>query len=208
MITLALVEDDLVFRRNLAGYLDGQDEFCVVTQADSIMDFVKQSEDVSAIDILILDIGLSRISGLEGIKIIREKFPSTDIIIHTIFSDAQKIFSALCSGARGYILKNMSLQGIRDSLISLSKGGAPMSPEIARKVVDYFGPARSGDLQSLTTKENQVVKGLVDGLSYKLIADRLSVSIETVRFHIKNIYRKLEVNSKCEVIVKAYRGEI
>ncbi|HSD63195.1 MAG TPA: response regulator transcription factor, partial [Ignavibacteriaceae bacterium] len=159
--------------------------------------------------VALVDIGLPGISGINGIKILRKEYPDINIIMLTVYNDPARIFNSLCAGASGYLLKNTPLEEIKKSIEILDSGGSPMSPEIARKVIDYFNTGKSEGYKSdLTKKENEIVNALVDGLSYKLIADRMEISIDTVRFHIRNIYRKLHVNSKSEVISKSLKGEI
>ncbi len=149
------------------------------------------------------------ISGINGIKILKHDYPGINIIMLTVYNDSTRIFNSLCAGASGYLLKNTPLEEIKKAIEELDSGGAPMSPEIARKVIEYFNPKKTNNYQSaLTSKENEIVNLMVDGLSYKMIADRMGISIDTVRFHIKNIYRKLHVNSKGEVISKSLKGEI
>jgi DNA-binding NarL/FixJ family response regulator len=127
----------------------------------------------------------------------------------TIYHDSHKIFDSLVAGASGYLLKHTSLPEIKESIDLLLTGGAPMSPQIARKVIQHFNKPQPDKPDSgLTSREQDIVNGLVDGLSYKLIADRFDISIDTVRAHIRNIYKKLHVNSKAEVIAKSLRGEI
>jgi DNA-binding NarL/FixJ family response regulator len=156
-----------------------------------------------------MDLGLPGMSGIDGIKLVKEKYPDVDIVVFSVYNDPKRIFDSLCAGATGYLLKNTPLEEIKEGIELLSKGGSPMSPQIARKVIDHFNPAAKKKVESiLSPKEKEIVVGLVDGLSYKLIADRMDISIETVRFHIKNIYRKLHVHGKAEVISKSLRGEI
>ncbi|MDZ7766488.1 MAG: response regulator transcription factor [Melioribacteraceae bacterium] len=138
---------------------------------------------------------------------IKEALPEVEVVMLTVHQDDEKIFKCLKNGASGYILKNAPLSEIKDYIDILSSGGAPMSPQIARKVVDFFQPHKKLE-KPLTERENDVVNALVEGLSYKLIASKLDISIDTVRQHIRNVYRKLSVNSKAEVIAKKYRGEI
>jgi DNA-binding NarL/FixJ family response regulator len=158
-------------------------------------------------DVILLDIGLPGISGINGIKLIKEKYPEVNIIILTVYENEDKIFSALCEGASGYLIKTTPLNKVKDAILEVLAGGAPMSPQIARKVVSHFN-VNKHIKSSLTAKEKEIVAGLVDGLSYKMIARSNEISIETVRFHIKNIYKKLHVNCKAEVITKSLRGEI
>ncbi len=147
-------------------------------------------------------------NGIEGIKNIRTLFPDTDIIMLTVFSDSDKIFQSICAGATGYALKGTPMPEIHKAIMEIKAGGSYMSPSIARKVMDFFVPEKKFRSEGLTPKEKQIVEALTEGLSYKLIAAKLNLSMDTVRFHIKNTYRKLQVNSKAEVISKAYRGEI
>jgi DNA-binding NarL/FixJ family response regulator len=207
MIHLALIEDDAVVRNNLAAFFNQQSELSCVIVAASVNEFFEQSAKVDRLDIVLSDIGLPGMSGIEAIPLIRKKFPDISIVILSVYADSDRIFKALCAGAVGYLQKDTEPQEILDSIKIISKGGSAMSPTIARKVVQYFAPKRTYN-EPLTAKEQQVVTAMVDGLSYKMIATRLGITLETVRQHIKNIYRKLHVNSKGEVIVKSLKGEI
>jgi DNA-binding NarL/FixJ family response regulator len=201
-IYIAIIEDDQEIRTGLAKYFLSQLEFERVLAVASVEAFFESPVDFSKINVVLTDIGLPGKSGIEGIKMIKEKNPQTDVIMITVFKDSDKIFKSLCSGATGYILKGTSFEEIKESILTILKGGSYMSPTIARKIVEYFNPLQKLTESKLTQREEQIVKGLVDGLSYKLIADRLGISVDTVRYHIKNIYTKLEVNSKSEVIAK------
>jgi DNA-binding NarL/FixJ family response regulator len=201
-IYIAIIEDDQEIRTGLAKYFLSQLEFERVLAVASVEAFFESPVDFSKINVVLTDIGLPGKSGIEGIKMIKEKNPQTDVIMITVFKDSDKIFKSLCSGATGYILKGTSFEEIKESILTILKGGSYMSPTIARKIVEYFNPLQKLTESKLTQREEQIVKGLVDGLSYKLIADRLCISVDTVRYHIKNIYTKLEVNSKSEVIAK------
>lgn len=206
-IKLAIIEDDIEVLTDLESYFRSQPEFSLVFGARSVENFFKR-ERGAEFDIVLTDIGLPGMSGIEGIKLIKQKMAETDVVMITVFKDSDKVFQSLCAGASGYILKGDSLQEIKNSILTIVEGGSYMSPAIARKVVEYFNPRHKKIKSLLTPKEDQIVKYLVDGLSYKLIADRLLISIDTVRFHIRNIYSKLQVNSKSEVILKSLRGEI
>jgi DNA-binding NarL/FixJ family response regulator len=208
-INLALIEDDSVIRESLAAYLCAHPAIEIRVVADSVEHFLEQisSRPIKA-DLLLLDIGLPGMSGLEGIRHIRQKCPDMDIVMLTTFEDDDKIFKALCSGACSYITKRTPLNTILEAVFTIHRGGSYMSPSIARKVVQHFMPKAPKTNDILSPRQQQIVQGLVDGLSYKLIADKLSISIDTVRDHIKHIYRTLEVNSKAEVIRKSLDGEI
>ncbi len=209
IISVAIVEDDDTIRNGIQGYLKSQSNFICEIAEDSVEKFLKKISDELLPDVVLMDIGLPGMSGINGIKILKERYPEVNIIMLTVFSDSNRIFNSLCAGASGYLLKNTPLSEIKTSIEMLYNGGSPMSPEIARKVIEYFNPKDLQKYESpLTPKENEIVIGLVDGLSYKMIADKMKISVETVRFHIKNIYKKLHVNSKGEVISKSLKGEI
>ena len=216
MITVAIIEDDLHIRTGIQKYLNLQQEVACDLASESVEAFLAHTDDSSFPDVILMDIGLPGMSGIDGMRLIRERQPETDIIMLTVYNDWQKIFSSLCAGASGYLLKNTPLAEIRKAIESVRGGGAAMSPEIARQVLDHFSASETGKQSEewqktrthLTSREKEIVIGLVDGLSYKMIADRMDVSIDTIRFHIRNVYRKLQVNSKAEVIGKSLRGEI
>ncbi len=210
-IQLAIVEDDPVIRESLETYLGAHPALQFSIVAGSVEDFLAKAEQPARapkIDVMLLDIGLPGMSGIEGIRHIRQKFPETDIVMLTTFEEEDKIFKSLCSGACSYISKRTPLSTIQEAIFTIHRGGSFMSPSIARKVVQHFMPKERKENDILSPRQQQIVVALVDGLSYKLIADKLSISIDTVRDHIKRIYRVLEVNSKAEVIRKALDGDI
>jgi DNA-binding NarL/FixJ family response regulator len=142
-------------------------------------------------------------------KLITEKYPGISIIMFTVYNDSHRIFESLCAGASGYLLKNTSFPEMKLAIEIIHAGGSMMSPPIARKVMEHFHAGRKRQVVSpLTDKEKEIVQGLVNGLSYKMIAGSASISIETVRTHIKNIYKKLHVHCKADVIRKSLSGEI
>jgi DNA-binding NarL/FixJ family response regulator len=206
-LTLAIVEDIADIRNNLAEFFAGQDEISEVTAVESMEDFFESLDRSHVPDIVLSDIGLPGMSGIEGIKRIKEQYPDTDVIMLSVFNNSERIFQSICAGATGYALKDTPLPELKKAVLDVHAGGSYMTPSIARKVMEYFMPKRSSD-ELLTAKEKQIVVAMTEGLSYKLIADRLSISIDGVRFHIKNIYRKLQVNSKAEVIGKFHKGEL
>jgi len=210
MIHVGIVEDNVKIRDLIQKYLEMQDSMSCKAAMDSVEDMLAHLEENDKPDVMLMDIQLPGMSGIEGIGIIKEKYPEIEIIMLTIYHDSHKIFNSLVAGASGYLLKHTSLPEIKESIENLAEGGAPMSPQIARKVIQHFNdPTKKKKTESdLTPREQDIVNGLVDGLSYKLIADRFDISIDTVRAHIRNIYKKLHVNSKAEVIAKSLRGEI
>jgi len=210
MIKVGIVEDNVKIRNLIQRYLDMQDGISCSVAVDSVEEMLDYLKEQELPDILLMDIQLPGMSGIEGIGIIKQDYPEIDIIMLTVYHDSHKIFDSLKAGASGYLLKHTSLPEIKDAVEDLAKGGAPMSPQIARKVIQYFNTnqAKKKPESNLTAREQDIVNGLVDGLSYKMIAARYDISIDTVRAHIRHIYKKLHVNSKAEVIAKSLRGEI
>lgn len=208
MISVALIEDLKDIRDPLFEFLSSQPEFLCEIKAESVEDFLEKAKGFLPPDVILLDIGLPGISGLGAIQLLKDRWAEVNIIMLTVFDDTEKIFQALRSGAVGYLVKNTSLMKIRDAIIDSYDGGAPLSPEIARKVVRFFESPKSKIDSPLTEKEKKIVAGMVDGRSFKMIAADLGNTLETIKSHTKNIYRKLYVNSKSEVITKSLRGEI
>jgi DNA-binding NarL/FixJ family response regulator len=208
-ITVSVIEDENSVRSSVKSFLKKQPEFECGIVADSVESFIEQLKNESTPDVVIVDIKLPGLSGISGISYLKEKFPTMEFIVFTSYGDWELVFDSLRAGAGGYILKGADLSEIKNAVLLLYSGGAPMSPEIAKKVIKYFSSEKVTKVgEALTIKERQVVDGLVEGLSYKMIAGKLGISIDTVRFHIKHVYRKLHVNSKAEVIGKSVRGEI
>ena len=161
-------------------------------------------------DVILMDIDMPGISGIEATAMIKATFPEINIMILTIFEDKNKVFDALCAGATGYMLKKSSAVEIIEAIDELHRGGSPMTGEIARKVFDFFANpilSKSNDY-ALSDREFDILRCLVEGDSYKMIADTCNISIGTVRFHINNIYKKLHVNSKSEAVIKALRERL
>ncbi len=209
MISAGIIEDDDQIRKSIQDYLNCQAGFRCDWSFNSIESFLIHLREDNQPQVLIMDLGLPGMSGIDGMKLIKQQHPQIDLVVFSVYNDPQKIFDSLCAGATGYLLKTTPLDEIKSGLELLVNGGSPMSPQIARKVIEFFSPRGKREAPSpLSAKEREIVVGLVDGLSYKLIADRLRISIETVRFHIKSIYRKLHVHGKAEVIAKSLRGEI
>jgi DNA-binding NarL/FixJ family response regulator len=207
VINLGIVEDDLLIRESLESYLGDNKSINIQFIATSVEDFLNaiQVAREPKVDVLLLDIGLPGMSGLEGISHIQKLLPKTNIIMLTTYEEDEKIFKALCAGAVSYISKRTPLTKIEEAITTIFFGGSYMSPSIARKVINYFGPTKQqNEMTSLTARQQQIVQCVVDGLSYKMIADKLLISIDTVRDHIKKIYRLLNINSKAELIKKTY----
>lgn len=209
MISVAIIEDDQEVREAICGFLHSQPNMLCELAEESVEKFLRRLSEENAPDVILMDIGLPGMSGISGIKLIKEKYPAIDIIMLTVHNDPHKIFQSLCAGASGYLLKTTPFMQIKQSIEELTAGGAPMSPQIARRVIEYFHPAEaSKDKSPLTNKEKEIVMSLVDGLSYKMIADKQHTTVHTVRTHIKHIYSKLHVHCKADVIRKSLGGEI
>jgi DNA-binding NarL/FixJ family response regulator len=145
------------------------------------------------------------------VKIIKENFPEVKIIMQTVVEDDEKIFASICNGASGYLLKNTSPARLLQAIVEVNEGGAPMTPAIAQKVLERFrkqSPTPSKGLNELSPREKEILECLVEGMSYKMIASYCKISIDTVRFHIRHIYEKLQVSSKSEAVAKALRRDI
>ena len=209
MAKIGIIEDNKKIRQLIQRYLDMQDGMECSIAVESVEEMLEYLDSYSKPDVLLMDIQLPGMSGIEGMKVFQERFPEIEIIMLTVYHDSHKIFDSLKAGASGYLLKHTSLPEIKEAIDLLLSGGAPMSPQIARKVITHFNESGQKKSESnLTAREQDIVNGLVDGLSYKMIADRLNISIDTVRAHIRNMYKKLHVNSKAEVIAKSLRGEL
>jgi len=216
MINVAIIEDDRDIREGIQKYINHQQEMLCEVAEESVERFLARPLEDDYPDVILMDIGLPGMSGLNGTALIKESHPQVDIIMLTVYTDWDRIFGALRAGASGYLLKNTPLSEIKRSIETVRAGGAAMSPQIARKVMEFFGghtgsrrePEAALEETRLTPREKEIVIGLTDGLSYKMIADRMGVSLDTIRFHIKNVYRKLHVNSKGEVIRLSLRGDL
>lgn len=161
-------------------------------------------------DVVLTDIGLPGLTGIEGIRLIRERYPELPFVALTVYDDDERVFDALCAGAYGYLLKNTPPAKLLECLREVVSGGAPMSPEIARRVVKIFRDFRPPERSdcNLTAREKEILRLLVDGHSYKTAAGKLGISIHTVSFHLRNVYTKLQVHSETEAVAKALREGI
>src|SRR6187551_765831 len=201
-IALAIVEDDPIIRESLRTFLGEDPQFDLLYTAVSMEDFLQTLETDARIvpSVIMLDIQLPGLSGIEGIPALKKLRPDVDIIMLTTFEESDKIFAALCAGACSYLSKRVSLLTIRDAIVTVHNGGSYMSPSIARKVVEHFAPMPKKADGPLTARQQEIVDCIVNGLSYKMAADKLGISLDTVRTHIKHIYQILEINSKGELI--------
>jgi DNA-binding NarL/FixJ family response regulator len=208
---LAIIEDQAPIREALQGYLDAQPEFRCVLVASSVEEFLTLLATAAVRPQLVLsDIGLpGGLSGIEGLPLIHAQLPATQVVMLSVYADAERVYQALCAGAIGYLVKDTPLSQLKEHILQVAAGGSPMSPGIARHVVQAFQRLgqrpSSAAKEPLTAREIEIVRGIEDGLSYKLLADRLHISLDTVRNHIRSVYRKLQVNSKGELLAQSLR---
>jgi len=203
MIKVGIIEDNTALRGSLTKLINSHENMACVLSVNSLMHII--SDLVNAMpNILLMDIGLPNISGIEGVKMIKMNFPEIQILMFTVFEDEDKIFDAIRFGASGYLLKKTPPEEIVAAILQLNEGGAPMTASIARKVIQSFQqqPVVATENYSLTAREKEILYALVEGLSYKKIADKYFLSISTIRTHICNIYQKLHVNSKSQAVAK------
>lgn len=202
-INVGIIEDNKTINQSLVASINMYPALELCFSAFSAEEGLEQiQKNECSPDIILLDIGLPKMDGISAIPLIKKELADVDIIMLTAFDEEEKIFSALSSGACSYLAKNTSLKIIMDSIFTVYRGGSYMSPSIARKIANHFSPSREkhNNLSHLTPRQLDVVKGLAEGLSYKLIADKNNISIDTVRSHIKKVYKQLQVNSKMEVV--------
>lgn len=201
MISVVIVDDKRDIREGLQNLLNMSEGFrCTRTYGDAesaIKGIAKFPPDV-----VLMDIELPEMSGIECVRILKQKNPDLDIIMLTAYTDDEYIFQALKAGAYGYLTKNIFPSKLLSAIREVRRGGSPMSSHVARRVVNSFNQIKS-PMPSLSKREKEVLRLLCEGQSYRVIAKKLFVSTNTVRFHLKNIYKKLQVNSRHEAVVKA-----
>lgn len=204
---LAIIEDSVSVRKVLTDFFSTEPGFQVVFSCGSFEDFQKQWKD-EQIDFVLCDIGLPGKSGIEAAWYIKDRSPRTHVMMLTVFEEKEKIFQSLCAGASGYMLKSAPLAEIKNGIKDILEGGAAMSPKIAMQVIGFFNKREktsSGVSTKLTSREIEILSFLEQGLSNKEIAKKIFVSVETVKYHLKNIYLKLHVSSRAELIAR-YRN--
>ena len=208
-IKVAIIEDRREIRDGLAMLINGTQGFKCTGSYRSMEDALPRiGTDLP--DVALCDIGLPGMSGIEGMRILKEKFPALLLLMLTIYDDDERIFDALCAGACGYLLKKTPPAKLLEGLREAVDGGSPMSPEVARRVIALFRdirPPERADYE-LTPHETRLLKLLVEGHNYKTAALELNVSINTISFHMRHIYEKLQVHSKSEAVAKAIKGRI
>jgi DNA-binding NarL/FixJ family response regulator len=207
MIKIGIVEDNDTLRHSMENLVNKTGDLKCVVSLNNLLNVASEFSRAKP-EVVLMDIGLPNISGIEGVTTVKSNFPDVQVLMFTVFEDDDKIFDAIRAGASGYLLKKTPPDEILEAVRELYHGGAPMSPSIARKVIGSFqypSPTTGEDYQ-LTVREKEILYSLVDGLSYKKIADKYCVSISTVRTHICNVYNKLHVNSKAQAVAKVLKG--
>ena len=209
-IRVAIFEDNTQLRESLYNLVDASDGFVCVGAFANCEDVISKVSSIKP-DVILMDIEMPVVSGIDAVRMVKNVFPEIKILMQTIFEENEKIFQSICNGAEGYILKNTPPKEILEAVKEIYEGGAPMTPAIAVKVLRMFKhnlDSATDESFQLTTREKEILKYLVEGMSYKMIADTCFISSATVHGHIKSIYEKLHVHSKSEAVVKAIKGKI
>jgi DNA-binding NarL/FixJ family response regulator len=204
VIKVAIVEDERQIRECLTLLVNGTDGYTCTGSYRSMEEALEKIARQPP-DVVLSDIGLPGMSGIDGIRLLKERHPDLLVLMLTVYDDDERIFDAMCAGACGYLLKKTPPARLLDSLSEVVAGGAPMSPEVARRVITLFReirPPERADYQ-LTPHETRLLKLFVEGHNYKTAAAELRVSVNTVNFHVRNVYDKLQVHSRSEAVVKA-----
>jgi len=210
-IPLAIIEDQTPIREMLYQYLCAQPEFECVLVAVSMEDFFWQLPTLGTLPVLVLsDIGLPGRTGIEGLPLLLARLPEAQVLMLSVYTDAPRVFEAICAGAVGYLVKNTPLPVLKAHLLEVAAGGSPMSPAVARHVLQAFRrqppvAVAATEAARLTAREQEVVTAVEEGLSYKLIANTLDISPDTVKNHLRAVYRKLHINSKGELMALALK---
>lgn len=209
LIKVAIIEDERDIRECLTFLVCGTDGYSCTGNYRTMEEALdKIPHDMP--DIVLSDIGLPGMSGIEGVRVLKQSYPDLLILMLTVYDDDERIFDAMCAGASGYLLKKTPPARLLESLKEAVAGGAPMSPEVARRVITLFReirPPERSDYQ-LTPHETRLLKLFVEGHNYKTAATELGVSVNTVNFHVRNVYEKLQVHSRSEAVAKALRNRL
>ena len=209
IIKAAVIDDRRDLREGLTILINGTPGYQCVGSFRSMEEALAQiGRDLP--HVALVDIGLPGMSGIEGIRLLRERYPGLALLVLSVYDDDERVFEALCAGACGYLLKHTTPVRLLESLKEAINGGAPMSPEVARRVLAIFReirPPEHADYQ-LTAHEKRLLKLLVEGHNFKAIAPQLGVTVHTVAFHMQRIYEKLQVHSKSEAVAKAMRDRL
>ena len=208
-VGVVIIEDLLEVREGLAMLINGTSGF-ECTGRFRTMEEALAGVEASRPAVILTDIGLPGMNGIEGTRILTARYPDVPILALSVYGDDENVFDAICAGASGYLLKNTPPARLLDALTEVVAGGAPMSPEIARRVITVFRDFRPPERASfrLTPQETELLRLMVDGHHYKTAAREMGISTNTVSFHLKHIYQKLQVHSKSEAVAKALRERL
>ena len=208
MLNVVVVEDNDAIREGLKILIDGTEGYSCIGAFEDCESMLKQIKKLNP-DVMLMDLAMPGMGGIEGIKKVKAILPELTILVLTIYEENDRIFDALVAGASGYLIKKTPPSKLLEAIKEAYEGGAPMSAQIARKVIEYFQNPKSTIQHKneyiLTPREKEILSGLVEGHNFKAIADSLFISIETVRFHFRNIYKKLHVHSQSEAVAKAIK---
>jgi DNA-binding NarL/FixJ family response regulator len=212
-LRIAIFDDNKNIRESITMLLKTVKEFEVVGSFSHVLDCMDDTRECHP-DVILMDIEMPGMTGIEAVLKLKKEFPHIQILMQTVFEDDERVFDSICAGASGYILKNHLNVKLVEAIREMQFGGSPMSPSIARKVLNkmqsvqqHIKPEQAPEY-NLTPREKEVLACIVEGLSYKMIADKLFISYETVRSHVKKIYEKLHVASLTEVVAKAINQRI
>ncbi len=208
-IKVVLIEDLREVRDGLAALINGAEGFQCAGSYRTMEDALK-ALNAQPPDVILTDIGLPGMNGIDGTRLLHDRFPQVPILAITVYDDDESVFKAICAGASGYLLKNTAPDRLLESLREVVNGGAPMSPDIARRVITLFRKVRPPERATyrLTPQETELLKLMVEGHHYKTAAGVMGISVNTVSFHLKHIYEKLQVHSKTEAVAKALREHL
>ncbi|MCU0332228.1 MAG: response regulator transcription factor [Ignavibacteriaceae bacterium] len=207
-ISVVIVEDDAQIREGISALIKSANEFSLKGAYAECHSLLAELDNILP-DVFLMDISMPGMTGIECAAKIKSIYPAVNIVMLTVYENDSQIFDSLRAGASGYILKNTPLEQILDAIKDVNAGGAPMTPSIAKRVLGFFNETGQKTIEyNLTLREKEILHELVNGLSYKKIAETLFISIDTVRSHIKNIYYKLHVSSKSGAVAKALKDRI
>ncbi len=209
LLKVAIIEDQREIREGLAALIGGTNGYRCTGAFRTMEDALERIPEPLP-DIVLVDIGLPGMSGIDGIRRLKQSHPAVSALVLTVYDDDERIFDAICAGACGYLLKKTPPARLLESIREVANGGAPMSPEVARRVIALFReirPPKRADYH-LTAHEIRLLKLLVEGHNYKTAAEEVGVSVNTISFHMRHIYEKLQVHSKSEAVAKALRNRI
>ena len=214
-VRVTIFDDNKKLLESLSALLEGSPGFQIAGMFTDCADLDSKVEK-SQPDVILMDIEMPGINGIEAVKMVKQKFPKINVMMQTAFENDENVFAAICAGASGYILKNTPPARILECIVEVYQGGSPMSPSVARKVLGFLQKPKEEEKKkevlteeyNLSAREKEVLACLVKGMSYKMIAESCTISYETVRSHMKNIYDKLHVASMTEAVAKAINQKL